>query len=50
MDGDTDNAPLTQEAAEYVEHCRVRLALDNSAVTCTMMFAQPLIKMWAPHW
>jgi len=41
---------LAQEAAEFVEHARVNLALDNVSVTSAMMFAQSLIKMWRPHW
>ena len=41
---------LAQEAAEYVERARVKLALDNSAIVAALMFAQPLIKMWVPHW
>jgi len=45
-----DDPHLAQEAADFVEHARTRLALDNSAVTCAMMFSQPLIKMWVPHW
>jgi len=50
LDDEDDNEGLAQEAAEYVEHARVKLALDNAAITTGMMFAQPLIKMWAPHW
>ena len=43
------DAPV-EEMAEYVEQCRVRLALDNAAVTAAMLFAQPLLESWAPHW
>ena len=43
-------ADLVQEAAAYVERARVNLALDNSALVAALMFAQPLIKMWVPHW
>lgn len=43
-------ADLAQEAAAYVERARVKLALDNSALVAALMFAQPLIKMWVPHW
>ena len=46
-----DNRPeFIQEVAEYAEEARVRLALDNSAVTTAMMFAQPLLEMWKPEW
>ena len=47
-----DNAPpgLVGEAAAYVERARMRLALDNAALSAAMMFAQPLIKLWRPHW
>jgi len=41
---------LVVEAAEFAELARVKLALDNAAITSSMMFAQPLIKMWRPHW
>jgi len=43
--------PVTAaEISEYVELARVRLQLDNAAVTAAMMFAQPLLEIWDPHW
>jgi len=39
-----------QEIADYVELARVRLQLDNAAITAAMMFVQPLIDIWHPHW
>ena len=46
-----DDVPgLEEEAVEYVERARVTLALDNSALAAAMMFAQPLLARWKPHW
>ena len=47
-----DNPPdgLAQEISEYAEMARVKLHLDNSAVTAAVMFAQPLVEMWKPEW
>jgi hypothetical protein len=45
-----DRPEVVQEISEYAEEARIRLALDNSAVTAAMMFAQPLVKMWRPEW
>ena len=39
-----------QEIADYVELARVRLQLDNAAITAAMMFMQPLMDIWHPHW
>jgi len=44
------NEYVAQEIAEYAELARVRLHLDNAAVTAAMMFAQPLVEMWKPQW
>ena len=41
---------IVQEISEYAEEARVRLALDNSAVTAAMMFAQPLVTTWGAEW
>lgn len=47
----SDASPsVVHEAAEFAELARVRLALDNAAMSAAVMFAQPLIKMWQPHW
>jgi len=45
-----EGGDFAQEIAEYAELARVRLHLDNSAVTAAMMFAQPLVEMWKPQW
>jgi len=47
---DDPPAGLRAEAIEYVELARNNLALDNASITAGIMFAQPLIKMWQPHW
>ncbi|KAL1527462.1 hypothetical protein AB1Y20_016127 [Prymnesium parvum] len=44
------SATVADEAAAFAEHARVSLALDNAAMTAAIMFAQPLVKMWQPHW
>ena len=41
---------LIDEAAEYVECARFNLALDNISIVAAMMFAQPLLNLWKPHW
>jgi len=42
--------PDVDEVSEYAERCRVRLALGNAEVVMAMVFAQPLVQMWAPRW
>jgi len=41
---------LAEEAASYAELARNRLQLDNSMAVAALMFAQPLVTMWEPHW
>jgi len=42
--------PDVDTVSEYAELCRVCLDLGNAEVVMAMMFAQPLVRMWAPHW
>jgi len=41
---------LIHDAAQFVQLARERLVLDNSSMAAAIMFAQPLIKLWQPHW
>ena len=41
---------LIHEAAQFVQLARERLVLDNSSMAAAIMFAQPLITRWQPHW
>jgi len=41
---------LADEVAEFAQHARERLHLDNAAVSATMMVAQQLVTTWSPHW
>jgi len=41
---------IAEEATELAELARTALAMDNGMLAASMMFAQPLIMEWRPHW
>ena len=44
------SADLAMEIAAFAELARHRLGLDNAACVAAMLFTEPLIGMWRPHW
>jgi streptomycin 6-kinase len=47
--GQTGDA-IVQEMAEFAEHCRVALHLDNSSMAATMIFLQRILQNITSPW
>lgn len=47
---DDPEPDVVVEACAFAQQARERLCLNNTNMTATMMFAQPLVKLWQPHW
>jgi hypothetical protein len=47
---DDPSPSLIDEAIELAQRARDSLEMDNTSMCAAMMFAQPLVRQWQPHW
>jgi len=45
-----EDADILDEAIAFAEEARTSLVMDNAMLAASIMFAQPLLKIWKPHW